>query len=161
MDNIIHIYTDGGSRNNGQKDNVGGYGIHMTYNGNVKEIYGSEKDTTNNIQEMKAIIVALETIKTFDKPIIIYSDSAYVINGITNWINGWKSKNWRKSDGKPVLNSDLWKIMDKLVQKQSDIKFVKVKGHSGHVGNERADYLANVAMDIEEGKEVIIEKLVI
>lgn len=155
MSKII-VYCDGGTRGNGKEDNVGGYGVYLEYKGHVKELYKGERNTTNNIQELKGAITALETIKTTHIPVIIHCDSAYVINGITQWVKGWKKNGWRKKDGE-IKNLDLWKRLDELANMQEDLQWVKVKGHSGNVGNERADFLANLAMDIEEGR-IIDEK---
>lgn len=146
MDTII-VYTDGGCRGNNQSENVGGYGIVLQYKEHVKEIYKGERNTTNNQQELKGAIVALESIKSNTIPIVIHSDSAYVINGITQWVKGWKKKGWKKGDGKTPENLELWKRLDELVNMQSDITFCKVKGHSGVELNELADELANRAMD--------------
>lgn len=149
---VIKVGTDGGCRGNQKDNNVGGWGVVLKYKGHVKELYGGERNTTNNIQELKAVINALKTIKTTKIPIRIYSDSAYVINGITQWVKGWKKKGWKKSDGKKVENVELWKELDKLVLLQNDIQFVKVKGHAGIEINERADQLANLAMDEVENE---------
>ena len=146
MDRII-VYCDGGCRGNNQSENVGGYGIVLQYKEHVKEIYKGERNTTNNQQELKGAIVALESIKSNTIPIVIHSDSAYVINGITQWVKGWKKKGWKKGDGKTPENIELWKRLDELVNMQSDIVFCKVKGHSGVELNELADELANRAMD--------------
>ena len=146
MDKII-VYCDGGCRGNNQSENIGGYGIVLQYKEHVKEIYKGERNTTNNQQELKGAIVALESIKSNTIPIVIHSDSAYVINGITQWVKGWKKKGWKKGDGKTPENLELWKRLDELVNMQSDIVFCKVKGHSGVELNELADELANRAMD--------------
>ena len=147
MEKII-VYCDGGCRgNNDSSNNIGGYGVVLQYKGNTKEIYKGERNTTNNQQELKGAIVALESIKTTHIPIVIHSDSAYVINGITQWVKGWKKKGWKKGDGKTPENLELWKHLDELVNMQSDVTFEKVKGHSGVELNELADELANRAMD--------------
>ena len=146
MEKII-VYCDGGCRGNNQSENVGGYGIVLQYKEHVKEIYKRERNTTNNQQELKGAIVALESIKTTNIPIAIHSDSAYVVNGITQWVKGWKKKGWKKGDGKTPENLELWKRLDELVNMQSDVTFVKVKGHVGIELNELADELANKAMD--------------
>ena len=148
----IVAYTDGGCRGNNKDENIGGYGVVLQYvtesNTYIKELYGGERNTTNNIQELKGAITALEAIKTTHIPIELYCDSAYVVNGINQWVKGWKRNNWRKkSDNKVVENLELWKRLDELVDKQSDCKIIKIKGHAGHDGNERADELANIAMD--------------
>ncbi len=146
MDEVI-IYTDGGCRGNAKDENVGGYGAVLEYKGKRKEVYGGERNTTNNIQELKGVIYALEALKTTHLPVRLYCDSAYVVNGVTSWVKGWKKKGWRKSDGKIIENLELWKRLDELVEKQDDIVFLKIKGHSGVELNELADQLANKAMD--------------
>lgn len=148
----IIIHTDGGTRGNGKEDSVGGYGIVLEYGEHKKELYAGERGTTNNIQELKGVINALKALKTTHIPIELYCDSAYVVNGINQWVAGWKKKGWKKGDGKTPENLELWKELDKLVANQDDIRVIKVKGHSDNEGNNRADELANIAMDIEEGK---------
>jgi ribonuclease HI len=137
MNNKIIIYTDGGCRGN---PGIGGWGVFLSFQGKEKKIYGSEKETTNNRMELTAAIKALECIKK-DIPIIIYTDSKYVLEGITKWIFGWKKKNWKK-----VKNIDLWQQLDILNQK-FNVDWQWVKGHSGNAGNDIADALANQAMD--------------
>ncbi|MER2009181.1 MAG: ribonuclease H [Psychrobacillus sp.] len=153
----IVIYTDGGCRGNAKDENIGGYGVVLQYvtedNTYVKELYDGERNTTNNIQELKGAIKALEAIKTTHIPIELYCDSAYVVNGITSWVKGWKKKGWKKSDGKIVENLELWKQLDQLVMWQDDFKAIKVKGHSTNEGNNRADALANIAMDEVEAND--------
>lgn len=144
MSEII-IYCDGGCRGNAKEDNIGGWGAVLEYKGNVKELYAGERNTTNNIQELKGAIYALEALKTTHLPVRVHSDSAYVVNGINQWVEGWKRKGWKKDGG--IKNLELWKKLDALVLLQDDIKFLKVKGHDGVEGNEKADELANRAMD--------------
>ena len=146
MENII-IYADGGCRNNQSKENVGGWGVYLVSGSYEKEIYGSERNTTNNKMELQSAIEGLKALKNFSKPVIIYMDSAYVVNGINNWIYGWVKKGWKKSDKKPVENKELWQELYNLKNKFQNIEFVKVKGHSGNDGNEKADLLANKGMD--------------
>jgi ribonuclease HI len=143
----IIIYSDGGCRGNAKDENIGGWGAVLQYGNHVKEIYGGERNTTNNIQELKGAINALLALKSTDIPVKLHCDSAYVVNGITSWVKGWKKKGWKKSDGKIVENLELWKELDRLVALQDDITFVKVKGHAGVELNELADQLANRAMD--------------
>ncbi|KYC77089.1 Ribonuclease HI [Bacillus licheniformis] len=119
----------------------------LQYNGHVKELYAGERNTTNNIQELKGAINALEALKTTNIPVRLHMDSAYVVNGINQWVKGWKKKGWKKGDGKNPENLELWKHLDNLVSKQEDIQVLKVKGHAGVDLNERADELANLAMD--------------
>lgn len=147
MEEII-IYCDGGTRNNHDRENsIGGYGIVLQYKGHTKELYAGERNTTNNIQELKGAINALQALKTTSIPVRLHSDSAYVINGMNQWVEGWKKKGWKKGDGKTPENIELWKQLDYLANTQLDLKFVKVKGHADNEGNNRADELANLAMD--------------
>lgn len=146
MSEII-VFTDGGVRGNGKKENIGAFAVTLEYKGKTKEFSEASKNTTNNIQELLGVIKALELIKTVNIPIKIHSDSAYVVNGINNWVNGWKKKGWRKSDGKTIENLDLWKRLDELVNMQENLQIIKVKGHADNHGNNRADELVNLAMD--------------
>ncbi|CAC9442515.1 Ribonuclease HI (EC 3.1.26.4) [uncultured Gammaproteobacteria bacterium] len=141
--NKIIIYTDGGCRGN---PGIGGWGVWLRYGKREKKLNGSEKDTTNNRMELMAAIKALEEIKSSDIAIDLYTDSKYVMNGITQWIVSWKRKNWKTAAKKPVKNADLWQKLDALNQKHQ-VNWYWVKGHSGNEGNDIADLLANQAMD--------------
>jgi len=143
----ITIYADGGCRGNGSTINIGGYGAILSYKGHTKEIYGGEKNTTNNQMELKACIEGLRAITNKTYPTELYMDSQYVISGMNSWVNGWIKKKW-----KGVKNVELWKELYSLAQEFTDLTFLKVEGHCGVDGNERADALANKAMDIEERK---------
>lgn len=147
MSNEIIIYTDGGCRGNGKETNIGAWACYMDWKGNIKELSGVEENTTNNIQELTGVIKALEAINNKSLPVIVFADSAYVVNGINEWVAGWKKKGWRKADKKPILNLELWKQLDSLVNLFDDISIRKVKGHSTDVGNNRADELVNIAMN--------------
>lgn len=144
----IIAYCDGGCRGNQDRENsIGGYGVILQYGEHIKEIYKGERNTTNNIQELKGAIATLEAIKSTNIPIKIHCDSAYVVNGMNQWVKGWKKKGWKKGDGKIPENLELWKRLDELASLQDSVEFVKVKGHNGNEGNELADLLANRAMD--------------
>ena len=119
----------------------------MKYKDHTKELSGGDVNTTNNIMELTACIEGLETIKDKSIPTIVYLDSAYVLNGITNWIKGWKKNNWRTSKKQPVLNRNLWIELDTLKSQFDNIEFKKVKGHSDNFGNIQADRLCNEYMD--------------
>ena len=141
-DRLIHIYTDGACRGN---PGPGGWGAILLCDNYKKEIKGSSQLTTNNIMELTAVIESLKLIKNPSK-IIITTDSTYVKNGITEWIHNWKLKGWKTANKKPVKNKELWQELDNLSSKhQIDWKWVR--GHTGHAGNERADQLANDAID--------------
>ena len=143
----VYIYTDGGCRDNQKETNVGAWAYTMTYMGETKEDYGFECETTNNRQEMKAVINALSVIATTHIPLVLHTDSAYVLNGATDWIHGWKKNSWKTAKKKPVINKDLWLEIDALMNKFDSLEWVKVKGHSDNEGNNRADELVNKAMD--------------
>lgn len=133
------IYTDGACSGN---PGPGGWGVLMQFGKNEKELFGGETETTNNRMEMMAAIEALRAIKEgYNGEITLWTDSTYVLKGITEWIHGWKKRNWKKSDKKPVINADLWRILDDLNQRHK-IDWKWVKGHAGIEGNERADELA-------------------
>ena len=146
MDKII-IYADGGCRGNQFDTNIGGYGVLIKYKQHTKEFKGSVKNTTNNIMELTSCIEALKSIKNKEIPTEVVMDSQYVIQGINEWINGWIKKGWRNSSKKPVENKELWKELYNLKNEFSNIQFIKCNGHSDCEGNNRADELANEAMD--------------
>lgn len=147
MNKVIKLYTDGGCRGNQSDNNIGAWGAYMVYGDVSKEIKGGEINTTNNIMELKGCIEGLKAIKNKTLPVEVYLDSAYVLNGITSWIEGWKKKGWRTANKKPVLNKELWIELDSERNKFNNIEFIKVKGHAGNEGNEIADRLCNEAMD--------------
>lgn len=133
------IYTDGACSGN---PGPGGWGVLMQHGKREKTLKGGEFDTTNNRMELMAAIKALEAIKPeFKGQVTLWTDSTYVLKGITEWIHGWKKRGWKKSDKKPVINKDLWLILDDL-NAQKDVSWKWVKGHAGVEGNERADELA-------------------
>ena len=139
---LIYIYTDGACRGNPGK---GGWGALLKCGNYQKEIKGYTELTTNNIMELTAVI---ESLKLLKKPsnIVIVTDSTYVKNGITQWIFNWKNKGSKTPNKKPVKNKELWQELDQESQKH-EIKWEWIKGHSGHFGNEKADQLANEAID--------------
>ena len=138
---ILKIYTDGACKGN---PGIGGWGALLKYDNKIKEINGFSKDTTNNIMELTAVIISLEELNRSCN-IIITTDSYYVKNGITDWINKWKINGWKTANKKPVKNKDLWVELDSLVSKHN-IRWKWIKGHSGHPENEKADQLANDAI---------------
>jgi ribonuclease HI len=138
----IDIYTDGACRGN---PGPGGWGALLIYKDADKAIYGGETDTTNNRMEMTAIIEALKIVK-MDCNITLYTDSKYVMDGITKWLSNWKKKGWITSNKKPVKNKDLWQILEESISKHN-IEWQWVKGHAGIPGNEKADELANQGID--------------
>ncbi|MFM8575637.1 MAG: ribonuclease HI [Limnohabitans sp.] len=136
----VEIYTDGACKGN---PGPGGWGVRMVSGGHVKELFGGERETTNNRMELTAVIEALKALK---RPctVSLYLDSQYVRQGITQWIHGWKAKGWRTADRQPVKTVDLGQTLDLLVSSSGHrIEWHWVKGHAGDPGNERADALAN------------------
>ena len=144
--NKVIVFTDGGCRGN---PGPGGWGALLRFGDHEKEMYGYEKETTNNRMELMAAIRSLEVLSR-DCYVVLTTDSQYVRQGITEWMDGWKKRGWKTAAKKPVKNKDLWQRLDEAVQ-QHDIDWQWVKGHSGHEGNERADDLANRAMDERKG----------
>jgi ribonuclease HI len=142
MEKIV-IYTDGGCRGN---PGIGGWGAWLRYKDHDKKLKGSELNTTNNKMELTASIKALQALKSSDITVDLYTDSKYVIQGINDWIEGWKAKGWKTANKKPVKNVELWKQLDDLNQEFS-VNWCWVKGHSDDPGNDMADLLANQAMD--------------
>lgn len=126
----ILIFTDGACANNQSAENVGGWGAALTYQDQIKELCGGEKNTTNNRMEMLAVIEALKALKSKTIPIKIYSDSAYLVNCFKEgWHINWQRNGWMNSQKKPVENQDLWKALLALIALQTKVDFLKLKGH--------------------------------
>lgn len=135
----VNIYTDGACKGN---PGAGGWCAILEYDGREKELCGGEKNTTNNRMEL---IAAIEGLGALKEPceVTLYSDSQYLVNAINKgWLANWKQKGWKKADKSAVLNDDLWKKLDYLLDIHS-VTFVWVKGHDGHAYNERCDTLAS------------------
>ncbi len=130
----IIVYTDGACSGN---PGPGGFAAILLYKERKKIISGFEEITTNNRMELKAVIEALKAIKNKNIPIVIYTDSSYVQKGLTQWIENWKKRNWKK-----VKNIELWKELDALVRKFKNLEIKHIKGHSGDKYNELADSIA-------------------
>lgn len=130
----IKIYADGACRGNQFEENKGGYGVVLLYKEHKKELKDAFKNVTNNQMEILSVIEGLKALKQYDIPVEIYSDSQYVVNTV--------NLNWKKN-----ANQDLWEELYNYIGKVKDIKFIKVKGHSDNIYNNRADQLANEAMD--------------
>ena len=134
----VCLYTDGACRGN---PGVGGWGAILVYGKYEKEMSGGDRETTNNKMELTAAIEGLSALKEPCR-VKLYSDSKYLIDGITkNWARSWRSKGWKKSDGKPALNVDLWEKILRL-DEYHEIEYIWVKGHAGNPYNERCDRLA-------------------
>ena len=142
MTQSVVVHTDGACRGN---PGPGGWGAILEQGTHKKTLHGGEALTTNNRMELTAVIRALEALKRPCK-VQLYSDSRYVLQGITEWLPNWKLKGWKTAARKPVLNSDLWQALDALAAKH-DVEWHWVKGHSGHAGNDAADQLANRGID--------------
>jgi ribonuclease HI len=142
MTDTVVIYTDGACRGN---PGPGGWGVILSYKEVVKELYGGEKETTNNRMELTAAIQGLEALKKQCK-VELNTDSKYVLQGITEWLPNWKKRGWKTAGNKPVKNEDLWRRLD-AAGSQHTIEWKWVKGHSGHKENDRADELANLGID--------------
>ncbi|TNF62485.1 MAG: ribonuclease HI [Burkholderiales bacterium] len=139
MDQVV-IYTDGACKGN---PGPGGWGVYLRSGVHEKELWGGERETTNNRMELTAVIEALKALRRPCR-IQLYLDSEYVRKGITEWIRGWKAKGWKTAARQPVKNADLWQTLDSLVQGGGhQIEWHWVRGHTGDPGNERADALAN------------------
>ena len=137
----VDIFTDGACRGN---PGPGGWGVLLKSGGHEKEMWGGEADTTNNRMELLAAISALEALSR-PADITIVTDSAYVKNGVTEWIHAWKRKGWRTAGGPPVKNVELWQRLD-AAQARHRVTWRWIKGRAGHAENERADELARAGM---------------
>ena len=139
---IVEIYTDGACRGN---PGPGGWGAILRTRGQEKEISGAESQTTNNRMELQAAIAALQALK---RPVDVrlYTDSQYLRNGVLTWLPQWKQRGWKTANKKPVKNQDLWQVLEAEAVKHR-IEWHWVKGHAGHPENERADALANAAIE--------------
>lgn len=142
MNNTVIIYTDGACRGN---PGVGGWGVLLRYKDSVKELYGGEAQTTNNRMELMAAIKALEAL-TRPCHIQLYTDSNYVLKGITEWLANWKRRGWKTANKTAVKNEDLWRRLDNAISTHQ-IDWHWVKGHSGDSHNDRADALANKGIE--------------
>ena len=142
MSDSVRIYTDGACRGN---PGPGGWGAILRYRGHERELYGGERETTNNRMELMAAIKALEAL-TRPCSVVLTTDSEYLRKGITEWLPQWKRRGWRTAARQPVKNQDLWERLEKAIAPHR-IQWEWIKGHSGHPENERADALANRAID--------------
>jgi len=142
MQRKVELYTDGACRGN---PGPGGWGVLLRYRGAEKELYGGEAETTNNRMELTAVIMGLKELKRPCR-VRIGTDSQYVLKGASEWLEGWKRRNWKTASKAPVLNRDLWQQIDELVQTH-EVSWEWIRGHSGHAENEKADSLANQGID--------------
>lgn len=144
----VDLYTDGACSGN---PGAGGYGAILIFKGIEKELSGGEAETTNNRMEIYAVIAGLEKLSE-PCEVDVYSDSAYTVNAFRqNWIEGWKKSGWKKADGKPVANVDLWQRLLALLSVHK-VRFIKVKGHADNAYNNRCDALARAAIKALRGE---------
>ena len=150
-DVTVRVYTDGACKGN---PGPGGFGVRVRYpDGRVKEFGGREAHTTNNRMELRAVIEGLERTRD-EARVLVVTDSEYVRRGITEWVEGWKARDWTRKDGKPVSNRDLWMALDRLLR--PGVSFIYTAGHAGDPDNERCDRIASafargVSMQLEDG----------
>ena len=145
---FVEIFSDGACSGN---PGPGGWGAILRCDGYEKEISGGEAHTTNNRMELTGVIQALSALK-YPCKVRVTTDSRYVVVGITKgWAQGWKKRGWKKSDGKPALNPELWERLLELLAIH-DVEFAWIKGHAGHEENERCDRLAVAQRDMYSGK---------
>jgi len=142
LSHVVDIYTDGACRGN---PGPGGWAALLLAGAHEKEISGAENPTTNNRMELRAVIAALEALKR-PSQVRLFTDSQYVRRGIIEWLAQWKARDWKTADRKPVKNQDLWQQLEQAAARHR-IEWHWVRGHSGVAGNERADALANAAID--------------
>ena len=144
---VVEIFTDGACSGN---PGPGGWAAILRSGKHEKEISGGEASTTNNRMELTAAIRGLEALKTSSE-VVVYTDSRYVMDGITRWMPRWKLNGWRTTDKKPVKNDDLWRALEAATERHRT-RWKWVAGHSGHPENERADALARAAIDVARKK---------
>jgi ribonuclease HI len=142
MTQFVEIYSDGACKGN---PGPGGWGVLLRYGKHEKQLYGGERETTNNRMELMAVIEGLQRLKRSSR-VRVVTDSQYVKNGITQWIHNWKRNGWKTAARQPVKNADLWQLLDREVAKHQ-VEWKWVKGHAGHPENELADRLANKGIE--------------
>lgn len=142
MNKQVTLYTDGACSGN---PGPGGWACILLYKGTEKELSGGDAETTNNRMEMTAVIEGLKALKE-PCSVDLYTDSKYVLDGATKWLQGWQEKGWKRADKKPVLNVDLWQVLSDLLG-QHEITWHWVKGHAGNLYNERVDTMAVAQRD--------------
>ena len=144
--NEVVIYTDGACKGN---PGLGGWGALLVCKGVEKELWGGERETTNNRMELMAAIKGLEALKR-QCDVLLVTDSQYVMKGIQEWLPNWKKRGWKTASKEPVKNADLWQALDEQVNRHQ-VEWQWVRGHTGHPGNEKADQLANRGVEEARG----------
>lgn len=149
MAKTINLYTDGSCLGN---PGPGGWGYVLEW-GDYR-IFGADgmTDTTNNRQELYAVIYGLARIEKKDRPVVVYSDSDYVVKGVSQWLAKWKARNWKNASNKPVKNKELWEYLDEQLAKFDSVTFKWIKAHNGNQWNEYADELARSAAELVKNK---------
>lgn len=127
---MIYIYTDGACSNNQSEQNFGGWAAILVYSDYIKKLSGHQENTTNNRMEMTGVLEGLKSLKRHDIPVRVFSDSAYIVNGINQkWYLNWRKNGWKNAKKEPVLNRDLWEAILEHYEKCRNIEFIKIKGH--------------------------------
>lgn len=142
MRHRVEVFSDGSCRGN---PGLGGWGVILRYGDREEELRGAERETTNNRMELLAVIMGLERLKC-PCDVVLTTDSQYVSRGLGEWLSGWKKSGWRTSGRQPVKNQDLWQRLDTACASHR-VRCRWVRGHTGHAENERADRLANQAVE--------------
>ena len=142
MSDSVEMFTDGACKGN---PGPGGWGVLMIFKGVEKELWGGERETTNNRMELMAAIQGLMALKR-ECEVVLTTDSQYVMKGISEWMVNWKKRGWKTAAKEPVKNADLWQLLDEQVNRHK-VTWKWVRGHIGHPCNERADQLANRGVD--------------
>ena len=143
----VLMWTDGACSGN---PGPGGWGALLRFGAHEKTLSGGEPETTNNRMEMQAVIEGLNALRR-SCSVHVYTDSTYVLKGMTEWISGWRKRGWKTAAGKPVKNADLWRNLEAATERHT-VAWTWVKGHAGHVENERADELARHAIEAYRDK---------
>ena len=139
----VSMWTDGACSGN---PGPGGWGVLLRFGEHEKELFGGYPDTTNNRMEMMAVIEGLKALNQLCA-VHVYTDSTYVLKGMTEWIHGWRKRGWKTAAGKPVKNADLWLELERAIGDHA-VEWTWVKGHAGHAENERADELARKGVEV-------------
>ncbi len=167
----VNIYSDGACSGNQNDNNIGGWGVMLEMGNHTKKIYGGELNTTNNKMELTAVLEGLKALKRYNIKVNIYSDSAYVINGLSNkWYEKWEKNGWKTSQKKPVENKQLWQEIITIIRKLSNVSFFHIKGHldinnNSEVSKWKSKFISSYGQISDEQfnelihKNIIVDKL--